>query len=226
MLGLLIELIVSWLLLWIFCKADLRVLGIVPTKSRMLNLVFGFLIAAACCTAYYLSFSVFTTHRWTFNPDFTSKIFAKSSLWTLVSVLYEELLFRGAILYILIQKVGVKTACIISAVCFGIYHWFTSGALGDPVQMIIIFIMTGIWGLMFAMAFAKTRSLYLPIGIHLGWNLFNIVVFSHGPLGNQLLIGAGEQRLGAFLSILVFVFQILAVPVISYLYMRRRINES
>lgn len=221
MLGLIVELIISWLLLWIVYKQSLLVLGIVPTKSRLLNLVFGFLIAAACCSAYYLSFTVFVNHNWTLNNEFKGQAVLTSSWWTLESVLYEELIFRGALLYILIKRLGVKTACIISAVCFGIYHWFTSGVMGDPLQMTFVFVMTGIWGAMFAITFAKTKSLYLPIGLHFGWNFISTVVFSQGPLGNQLLIGSGGQKLGGVLSAGVFLFQIFAVPLITYWYLRQ-----
>lgn len=219
MLGLLIELIISWLLLWIFCKQGLFVLGIIPTKSRLFNLLFGLLIAATCCTVYYFSFTLLANHNWALNEEFTSKKLLTSSLWTLNSVLYEELIFRGALLYILIKKLGVKTACIISAIAFGFYHWFTSGAMGNPVQMIFVFVMTGIWGAMFALAFAKTKSLYLPIGLHFGWNFVVTVIFSQGPLGNQLLIGRGGQKLGGVLSITVFLFQLFAVPIITYWYL-------
>ena len=94
------------------------------------------------------------------------------------------------------------------------------GAFGNPVQMIFIFCMTGIWGFMFAMAFAKTKSLYLPIGLHLGWNLISTVIFSQGPLGNQLLISNCGQKLGGILSLVVFLFQVFAVPLIIYWYLK------
>jgi len=81
--------------------------------------------------------------------------------------------------------------------------------------------MTGIWGFMFAMAFAKTKSLYLPIGLHFGWNLISTVVFSQGPLGNQLLIGNGGQKMGVILSLVVFLFQVFVVPIITYWYLKR-----
>jgi len=219
MLGLLVELIISWLLLWIFCKKSLLVLGIVPTQNRLFNLLFGVLIAAVCCGLYYLSFTFFTTNQWIPNKEFTGQKLLSGSWWTLNSVLYEELIFRGALLYILIKKLGSTTACITSAICFGIYHWFTSGVLGDPLQMTIIFIMTAIWGAMFAMAFARTRSLYLPIGIHFGWNFISTVVFSHGPLGNQFLIVSGGQKLGGALSTVVFAFQLFSVPALTYWYL-------
>ena len=219
MLGLIVELIISWLLLWLFFKQGLLVLGIVPNQSRLFNLFSGFFIAAACCTVYYLSFTILTTNKWTLNNEFTAQKLLSGSWWTLNSVLYEELIFRGALLYILIKKFGVKIACITSALCFGIYHWFTSGAMGNPLQMTFVFVMTGAWGAMFAMAFARTKSLYLPIGIHFGWNLISTIVFSQGPLGNQLLIISGEQKIGGALSVVVFLFQLSAVPVITYWYL-------
>lgn len=219
MLGLIVELIISWLLLWMFFKKGLLVLGIVPTQSRLFNLFFGILIAAVCCTLYYLSFSFFTANKWIFNHEFTGQKLLASSWWTLTSVLYEELIFRGALLYILIKKFGVRTACLTSAICFGVYHWFTSGALGNPLQMTIIFLMTGIWGAMFAIAFAKTKSLYLPTGLHFGWNFISTVIFSQGPLGNQLFIMSGGQDMGEVLSAVVLIFQLLAVPLITYWYL-------
>lgn len=219
MLGLIIELIISWLLLWIFFKKDLSILGIVPTQGRLIQLFSGISISAACCALYYLSFAFFTTNQWIVNNEFTGQKLLTSSWWTLQSVLYEELIFRGALLYLLIRKLGIRTACIISAIAFGVYHWFTSGALGDPLQMAIIFVMTGIWGLMFAMAFARTKSLYLPIGLHFGWNFINTVIFSQGPLGNQFLLISGGQKLGGALSAVVFIFQILSVPAVTYWYL-------
>lgn len=221
MAGIIVELIISWLLLWFICKKHLTVLGFTPTKTRFLNILFGFLTAAICCTIYYTSFKVFANNGWTINEAFTGQKMATSSWWTFTSVLYEELIFRGALLYIAIHKFGTKTACIISAISFGVYHWFSMGALGNPVQMIFIFCMTGIWGFMFAMAFAKTESLYLPIGLHFGWNLVSTVVFSQGPLGNQFLISSGGQKLGGILSSVVFLFQVFVVPLIAYWYLKR-----
>jgi hypothetical protein len=145
-----------------------------------------------------------------------------SSLWTGKSVLFEELIFRGALLYILIQKIGIKTACLISSIAFGIYHWFSYEVLGNPIQMIYLLFSTGLLGFMFALSFAKTKSLYLPIGLHLGWNLFNIVVFSQGPLGRQLLINDNNgQRLSGLPSIALLLFQIFSIPIIVYVYLRR-----
>ena len=143
----------------------------------------------------------------------------ESSRWTLVSVLYEELIFRGALLYIAIKKLGVTKACILSAVCFGIYHWFTFNVFGNPFMMIITFLMTAIVGLSWAFAFAKTNSLYLPIGLHFGWNLFYMVVFSNGTMGQAILVRTNGNQLQGILSLLVFLFQVFALPLLTFWYL-------
>ena len=70
------------------------------------------------------------------------------------------------------------------------------------------------------MSFAKTKSMYLPIGLHLGWNLFNIVLFSNGPLGKQLFMKANESHLEGIPSLLVFLFQIVALPLLVFGYFK------
>ncbi len=226
MIGILVELILSWLLLWLFDKSNLLSLGIRPTKERIYNFLLGFFVASFFCIFYYFTTASLADNNYTLNKEFTVTQFFKSSSWTLNSVLFEELIFRGAMLYIAIKKLGIRRACIISAIAFGIYHWFSYGAFGNPIQMLLVFIMTGIWGLMFAFAFAKTKSLYLPIGIHFGWNLINIVIFSNGPLGHQLLFSSNENKLEGLLSLLFFIMQIIALPILTYLFLKTKLKSN
>jgi len=226
MIGLLIELIISWLLLWLFDKTNLSVLGIAPIQSRVYYFILGFVVASAFCTLYYGSIASLTGNYFIINKDFTFTLFLKSSWWTLKSVLFEELIFRGALLYIAIKKLGISKACMISAIAFGIYHWFSFGAFGNPVQMLIIFGMTVIWGLMFAFAYAKTNSLYLPIGIHLGWNLIFNVVFSKGPLGHQLLISTSDKKLEGIISLVFFITQIVFLPILTYFFLKNKSKST
>jgi len=222
MIGILIQLAVSWLLLWLVDKKDLTVLGLKPTTDRLLNFIFGFIISATVFTVYCLTTTFLTDSDWKINNDFSVKDFLSSTWWTTNSVIFEELIFRGALLYILIQKTNERTACFVSAIAFGIYHWFSFGVLGDPVQMTYVFVSTGISGLMFAFAFSKTKSLYLPTGLHLGWNLFNIVVFSQGPLGHQFLINNNNgQLLTGLPSIGLQLLQLLGLPAIVYIYLKK-----
>jgi uncharacterized protein len=222
MIGILIQLAISWFLLWLFEKKDLSVLGFKPTKSRIHNFLFGFLAAATCFTIYFLVTTTLTKTNWSINKAFRINQFASSSWWTINSVIFEELIFRGALLYILIQKTGVLKACLISSIAFGIYHWFSFGVFGSPVQMIYVFFSTGLWGLMYSLSFAKTKSLYLPVGLHLGWNFLSIVIFSQGPLGQQFFINNNNgQLLSGIPALILTLFQIFSLPVIIYFYLKR-----
>ncbi|MDR6461172.1 membrane protease YdiL (CAAX protease family) [Chryseobacterium vietnamense] len=220
MIGIIIELISSWLLLKFIAKKDLSVLGFKPNPTRLIHWSIGFLLAAAICSLYHIMTTAFINNSWILNKHFTFSAALMSSWWVVKSVLFEELLFRGALLYLAIEKWGTTKACVLSAACFGIYHWFSYNALGNPFQMGIILVMTAIFGWMLAVSFAKTKSLYLPIGLHLGWNLFNIVIFSNGPLGKQFFMKANENHLEGIPSLLVFLFQILALPLLVYGYFK------
>lgn len=221
MIGILIQLAVSWLLLWLLEKKNLSTLGLSSTKDRIIDFAFGLLSASACCLIYYLSTAYLSDNSWQFNKEFTLQMMGSSLWWVFKSVAFEELIFRGAALYILIQRTGVNIACLISAVAFGIYHWFSFGVLGNPIAMVYVFVMTGVWGLMYAFTFIKTKSMYLPLALHLGWNVVNITVFSQGPLGPQLLMASNHgQKVTGISSVVLLLFQLLALPAIVYLYLK------
>lgn len=226
MIGIIVELVISWLLLWFVSRKHLSALGLKPTKSRITNFSVGLLLAAFTCALCHVMTTGFANNTWTLNKQLTVQTIAVSSWWTLKSVLFEELIFRGALLFIAIEKLGIKKACILSAVCFGIYHWFSYNAFGNPVQMVIIFLMTGIFGLVLAFAFAKTTSLYSPVGLHFGWNLFNVVVFSNGPLGHQIFVKTNANQLQGIVSLFVFLFQAFALPLLTYWYFRKVSKEQ
>jgi len=219
MAGIIGELIISWLLLWFICKKHLSILGFKPTKNRMTDLAFGLLIAGFCCTIYLMMTTAFVNNSWVINEQVTGKGILESSRWTLISVLYEELIFRGALLYIAIKKLGVINACILSAVCFGIYHWFTYNLFGNPIMMTVTFLMTAIVGFSWAFAFARTGSVYLPIGLHFGWNMFFTVIFSNGNNFQAMFVRANENQLQGVLSWLTFLFQVFALPILTFWYL-------
>ncbi|MEN7341836.1 MAG: CPBP family glutamic-type intramembrane protease, partial [Pseudomonadota bacterium] len=75
------------------------------------------------------------------------------------------------------------------------------------------FLVTGAGGWMFAFAYAKTRSLFAPTGLHLGWNLVAAVVFSSGPIGNQWLVQQGEGAYASeWITLLFFALQTIVAP--------------
>jgi membrane protease YdiL (CAAX protease family) len=82
----------------------------------------------------------------------------------------EELLTRGYLLQNLKEGIGTKAAVVISSLVFGALHLFNENA--TPIAALGV----AFAGLFLAAGYLVTRSLWLPIGLHLGWN------YGEGPL--------------------------------------------
>jgi hypothetical protein len=154
------------------------------------------------------------------NNSYSLPEFISSSWWTLRSILFEELLFRGALLVLAMKYLGKLRGIFLSSFVFGIFHWFSYDIFGDIPQVICTLIITGVGGIAFAFAFAQTKSLYLPIGLHFGWNLVTITVFSQGPLGDQLLVSSTDKTLDGWWSLISFFYQIILLPTVTFFYLK------
>jgi uncharacterized protein len=227
MIGLIVVIIISWLILWFLEKEHVTVLGIRPTGKRLKEFLLAFILMAILCTVNFLGQSYFKEISYSVNSDYGFWEGINAVFWTSKAALLEEFIFRGAILYLLIKKIGAVKACLITATAFGIYHWFSYGMIGGRIiPMIYIFLLTGAAGWSFAFAFAKTKSLYAPFGLHFGWIVISIVVFSAGPLGNQLLISNAEGiELGGWATLIFFLWQAVVTPGIVTWYLLRRYSE-
>jgi membrane protease YdiL (CAAX protease family) len=215
MIGIIVQLTLTWLLVWLFDKGNLKILGFFPTKRRLLDFALFFITTALCCASGFILQMYFGKQQWELNPNLTPKLLLAGTWWTIKSVLFEELIFRGVLLYILIQKLGHLKAIILSAIAFGIYHWFSHEVLGDISQMAFTFLLTGTMGLLYAYGYSKTFSLYVPCAIHLGWNLTQGVLFSSGAIGDQLLVTVKPEPV---VTVSYFVYySIVWVPMISTL---------
>lgn len=188
MAGILVQLLLSWGLVWLVERNNLSVLGLKPTFNRILLFLLFFFVAAIICASGYFLRMYFARQVWTLNPGLSWQLILEGTWWNIKSVIFEELIFRGVLLYLLIRRWGAVAGIAISAVAFGVYHWFSHEVTGNIPMMIITFLNTGIMGMIYAFGYARSWSLYIPAGIHLGWNLTNSVIFSETVIGNQLLV--------------------------------------
>lgn len=76
----------------------------------------------------------------------------------------EELAFRGYPFQRLVESLGAWPAVILMSVPFGAVH------LANPHASPYSLINTILLGVLFSVAYLRTRALWLPFGIHLGWN--------------------------------------------------------
>jgi membrane protease YdiL (CAAX protease family) len=227
MIGILVQIGLSWLFLRLVEKKDLSVLGYRPFPERIAQFSIGVVFAGTLCAVIQIVDSWLTHLDWEINSALSVNEIAESLWWNLKSVLFEEFIFRGALLYIAVQRLGARKGIILSAINFGVYHWFSYGIIGDPAAMTIVFAATTLWGLVWAYSFSATHSMALSVGLHFGWNFTFNSIFSRGPLGSQLLIPVESdsfRQLSGVPSLLNFLLPIILVAILSY-WLARRLGE-
>lgn len=82
--------------------------------------------------------------------------------------LMEENLYRGFIFQRLLDGVGTWPAQIVVATLFALLHWGNPGMQGSTEIVASLDLFLG--AVLLGLAYLRTRSLALPIGLHLGWN--------------------------------------------------------
>ena len=104
--------------------------------------------------------------------------------------LFEEIIFRGLLLIVLIQylpktKKGNFIAVMLSSLLFGLIHIFNifyGGAFGPTVlQVGYSFLM----GMMWAVIYLKTRNIWIVMVLHTTYNYFGNVLFELGTVTNR-----------------------------------------
>jgi membrane protease YdiL (CAAX protease family) len=98
----------------------------------------------------------------------------------ITSAVGEEILLRGVVFRLVEEKVGTFCALAVSAIVFGALHFTNPGA--SVTSAIAIALEAGV---LLALAFTLTRNLWLPIGIHFGWNLAEGGIFGAAVSGNK-----------------------------------------
>ena len=119
-----------------------------------------------------LGWITFEGFAWEFDP--VSLVLGNTLLFFLIFVgvaWSEELLSRGYHLQTLASGLNVFWGVVISSAVFGALH------LGNPNATWVSAAGIFLAGLFFAYGYLRTGQLWLPIGMHLGWNFFEGVVF-------------------------------------------------
>jgi membrane protease YdiL (CAAX protease family) len=81
-----------------------------------------------------------------------------------VVALVEEFVFRAVLLGVLLLWIGGPVAVVVSAAAFAALH------LGNANITALALVCHLIAGLIYGVAFVGTQRIWLPFGLHLGWN--------------------------------------------------------
>lgn len=120
-----------------------------------------------------------------FNHAFSGS-YVISGLWLMFpTVILEELVFRGICFKKTIEISNVTKANIIFAALFIVSHWLNTAQIGNPTEMTVLLI-TGLCHILYSTALLKSKTLFFPIGLHLGNNWVSYFVFSNLAIGDPV----------------------------------------
>jgi hypothetical protein len=169
-----------------------------------------------------------TVERAEWQPvDFSVSIVS----WLIISF-NEELAFRGYILQRLAQAWGLPAAVVVSSLIFAMVHVLNPNV--QPLAMVSLFVA----GLLLACAYLVSRSLWLPIGLHIGWNLAEMhllgfagsgapepALFRSVVDGPEVMTGGAFGPEGGLVGLAATVLGII-ILVVGYQMVVRRKNQT
>lgn len=227
MLGLLIIIIISWILLHYMQQKNIEVLGIIPTKKRIIQFSLGFIIMIIICLLKITVETYALKVTWIQNdtPDYTSIL--HSFFYHLRSALTEDLVFRGAILYILLERISAHKALFISAIIFGLYHIFSYGMLeSNTIAKLYIILITGVTGYIWAYTFYKTKSTMMGLGFHLGYNFLMSLFYENQPYGQLIFQEVSKVKLSDWNWLLYHIPAGLFPSLVTFLFLKEYLNKN
>lgn len=145
--------------------------------------------------------------------------------------LFEEVLYRGLVLKILLKKIGgskrgIILACVISSVFFGLLH-IGNILSGYPVLPIVTQMISAIaTGLFFAAVFMRTGKLWISIFFHgllnVSVQIFDAIV-SPDALTQNIESQAGADIVGFIINTL---FQTLPILIAALILLRKVVPDE
>lgn len=175
-------LFVTFTCLWLK-REPLTSVGLVVNRRWFMHLGAGILAAGIMvtllCGLIYLAGGV----SFNANQDFQLKLITIAAYTFFIGAAMEELLHRGFIFQRLIDGIGIWPAQLLVASLFAVGHWSNPEMSGNALIFGSLDLFVG--SLVLGLAYYKTRSLALPIGLHFGWNFVLGSVFGFSVSGYE-----------------------------------------
>lgn len=158
-------------------KRSFESLGLRLDRHTLLDIVVGIGITFIQMGFIYaimlgLGWLTFEGFAWEFDPI---NAVVRGVLSFLVLFIFvgwnEELLSRGYHLQTIASGLNLFWGVVISSAIFGLLH------LGNPNATWVSAVGIFFAGVYLAYGYIRTKQLWLPIGLHIGWNFFEGVVF-------------------------------------------------
>jgi membrane protease YdiL (CAAX protease family) len=158
-----------------------------PADASMLGLLWGALLGAALFALPLLVLTAIGAARWAPDlADFTGPALGLSLVLCFFNVVTQETLVRSYIFQELWKKYGVAIAIGATTLIFLALH---AAAILQGTQGAIAGANIALASVMLGLAYVRSGALWLPIGIHLGWNALQGPVLGINVTGNEIALG-------------------------------------
>jgi membrane protease YdiL (CAAX protease family) len=161
----------------IFDRRSFRSLGLHLNRQAGRDVLLGVGIAVLQTSLVFfleLAFGWLKVEGFAWQQQSSLTVLQGFLLWLVIFIavgFYEELLSRGYQLQNLEEGLNTFWAVLLSSMVFGTLHFLNPNANWLSAVGITLS------GIFLAYAYLATRKLWLPIGLHIGWNLFLGPVF-------------------------------------------------
>ncbi len=158
-------------------RRSFQSLGLTWDAAAGRDLLVGILIAGVVMGAIFVA-------EWAFgwlsvsglaSESNRSGLVANLGYWAAIFIIvgwHEELLFRGYATQNLIDGLGPQIGLFVSSALFALAHLANPNVNWAAVLGLLAA------GYFLAFGYLRTRQLWLPIGLHIGWNFFEGPIFS------------------------------------------------
>jgi len=190
--GLLAATVSNVLCLKIYVQRGIAAIGLGSDRAALVNFGLG-LMGGMGAAALVLGGSL-AAYIARLEPDPASRASVASFFFVSVLLLFgaagEELLFRGFGFQVLLRALGDWTTVLPVGVIFALLHG------GNPHSTWLSLVNTAGFGILFGYAFLRSHDIWLPIGLHFGWN-FTLPLFGVNVSGLTLRLTAFSMKWSA-----------------------------
>jgi membrane protease YdiL (CAAX protease family) len=155
-----------------------------------LSFIKGFLFAVSMIAVAVLAIAIGGSYSSQASPEAGFGAVVIVALTLLGGAAFEELAFRGYVFQRLCELAHPAGAILFFSALFGAIHYF------NPAWSWIAFANTVLVGILFAIAYLRTRSLWVVWGMHFGWNFALGTLFGLPVSGLRIfsVLVRGEAR--------------------------------
>ncbi|HEX6041263.1 CPBP family intramembrane glutamic endopeptidase, partial [Longimicrobium sp.] len=161
------SLVAGWVMLAAVDRRPMGALGFALDPAAGRDSAVGFGVGAAMLGCAVILLTVAGMARWVADTgsvwEYVAAL-AQALAFFAVAAAAEEVAFRGYAFQALVQGIGAWPAAVLTSALFAYGH------AGNPEVNAVALANIFLAGVMLAVAYLKTRSLWFATAVHLGWN--------------------------------------------------------